>query len=64
MGNVVIRAEGLGKRYWIGGAAREDTLRDTLAAVATAPFRRAAALRGAGARRRRPATKNSGRCAT
>ena len=44
MGDVVIRAEGLGKRYWIGGAARADSLRDTLASALTAPLRRAAAL--------------------
>ena len=49
MGDVVIRAENLGKRYWIGGAARQDSLRDTLASLATAPLRRAAGLaRGEG----------------
>ena len=44
MHDLAIRARGLGKRYWIGGPAKQDTLRDTLGGVLTAPFRRAAAL--------------------
>jgi lipopolysaccharide transport system ATP-binding protein len=48
MSDVVIRAEGLSKRYLIGGPqARYRTLRDSIAEVVRAPFRRLrAALRG------------------
>jgi len=42
MGNVAIRAEGLGKLYRIGGKQeRYRTLRDTLSDAFTAPFKRA-----------------------
>jgi lipopolysaccharide transport system ATP-binding protein len=41
MGHLAIQAEGLGKRYRIGGQrARYQTLRDTLTSAATAPIRR------------------------
>lgn len=44
MREVVIRAEGLGKRYWIGGTQRPDSLRDSLAGAISAPIRRAIGL--------------------
>ena len=44
MRDVAIRAEGLGKRYWIGGAPRADSLRDSLKGVVSAPIRRAVGL--------------------
>ena len=42
MTDVAIRAEGLSKRYRIGGARAGRTLRETLSAAARAPFRRGA----------------------
>ena len=41
---VAISCEGIGKRYWIGRQERYRTLRDTLAEMARAPFRRLASL--------------------
>jgi lipopolysaccharide transport system ATP-binding protein len=40
MSDIAIRVEGLGKRYKLGAAERNRTLRDTLADTFTAPFRR------------------------
>jgi lipopolysaccharide transport system ATP-binding protein len=42
---VAISCEGISKRYWIGRQERYRTLRDTLAAMAHAPFRRLTSLR-------------------
>jgi lipopolysaccharide transport system ATP-binding protein len=39
MSDIAIRVEGLSKRYRLGAQERYQTLRDTLASVATAPFR-------------------------
>jgi lipopolysaccharide transport system ATP-binding protein len=45
MGDIAIRVENLGKRYYIGKKQeRRDTLRDVLAGVFMAPFRRAGKL--------------------
>src|SRR5690242_7077513 len=49
MSNLAIRAEGLGKRYRIGTAAkRHDSLRDALTNMITAPVRNFRQLRGGG----------------
>jgi lipopolysaccharide transport system ATP-binding protein len=45
MSEIAIRAEGIGKKYYIGGVqARYKTLRETLAETLTTPFRRAGQL--------------------
>jgi lipopolysaccharide transport system ATP-binding protein len=45
MSNVAIRAEGLGKQFFIGGVREQhDSIRELLVGAVTAPFRRAANL--------------------
>lgn len=44
MTEIAVRAEGLGKRYYIGAERRKDTLVDTLADATKAPIRRALKL--------------------
>jgi lipopolysaccharide transport system ATP-binding protein len=40
MSDVIIRADGLGKQYRLGARARYDTLRERIAGLAAAPWRR------------------------